>query len=225
LVRHQYSRYSGVAAGATGIRSTLVSLMLARQERSAMAGDPIPPGAIPSPAALVRDFVNTIDHELGTDELATADGLSDFLHTHELLPATARADERDRATAVRLRDGLHEALRHNHDGRPGPVDAPVKELDEVLSQLPVRLLWSGDGVAVGPTDEGADGALAQIALAAHRARAAEVWWRLKICAFDECEWAFYDLSKNRSRHYCEYGCGNKLKTRAYRARRREQAAR
>ena len=44
------------------------------------------------------------------------------------------------------------------------------------------------------------------------------WWRLKICASDECEWAYYDHSKNRSRNYCEYNCGNKLKTRAYRAR-------
>jgi predicted RNA-binding Zn ribbon-like protein len=59
-----------------------------------------------------------------------------------------------------------------------------------------------------------------IGLAAQDARASGVWWRLKICSFDECEWAFYDQSKNRSRHYCEYGCGNKLKTRAYRARRR-----
>ena len=56
------------------------------------------------------------------------------------------------------------------------------------------------------------------------AATAGIWWRLKICASDECEWAYYDHSKNRSRSYCEYGCGNKLKTRAYRARRRAAAA-
>ncbi len=67
---------------------------------------------------------------------------------------------------------------------------------------------------------GIAGALARVGLAALEARASEVWRRLKICAFDECEWAYYDHSKNRSRHSCEYGCGNKLKTRAYRARRR-----
>ena len=50
--------------------------------------------------------------------------------------------------------------------------------------------------------------------------AAGIWWRLKICSSDECEWAYYVQSKNRSRSYCEYGCGNKLKTRAYRARQR-----
>ena len=62
------------------------------------------------------------------------------------------------------------------------------------------------------------GALARIGLAAHEATAEGIWWRLKICASDECEWAYYDHSKNRSRNWCEYGCGNKLKTRAYRAR-------
>ena len=55
-------------------------------------------------------------------------------------------------------------------------------------------------------------------MAAHEAAAAGLWWRLKICRYDECEWAYYDHSKNRSRNYCEYNCGNKLKTRAYRAR-------
>ena len=47
---------------------------------------------------------------------------------------------------------------------------------------------------------------------------AGTWWRLKICASDECEWAYYDHSKNRSRQWCEYGCGNRIKSRNFRAR-------
>ena len=53
-----------------------------------------------------------------------------------------------------------------------------------------------------------------------QAAADDSWRRLKICAFDECQWAFYDHSKNRSRTWCEWGCGNKVKTRNYRARQR-----
>ena len=68
------------------------------------------------------------------------------------------------------------------------------------------------------------GGLARVAVSAHDAVASGDWSRLKICAFDECEWAYYDHSKNRSRAYCEYGCGNKLKTRAYRARQRAAGA-
>ena len=176
------------------------------------------PDNVPRSAALVRDFVNTLDHEEHTDELATAAGLTAFLGRHGLLDA-GRADERHREQAVALRVGLHDALELNHDGQQSSLEA----LDEVLAGLAVRLHWNGAGVVVAPAEQGVAGALAHVALAAHDALASEVWWRLKICAFDECRWAYYDLSKNRSRHYCEYGCGNKIKTRAYRARRRAAA--
>lgn len=43
--------------------------------------------------------------------------------------------------------------------------------------------------------------------------------RLRVCAGDECERVLVDLSKNRSRRYCEAGCGNRANVAAYRARR------
>jgi predicted RNA-binding Zn ribbon-like protein len=191
--------------------------------RSAVSRDLIPDGLphhdVPRPAALVRDFVNTVDHELHTDELATPAGLTDFLLRQGLLDA-GEADEDQKQRALELRAGLHEALKLNHTA----ASSEPGSLDHMLDGLAVRLHWSGRGVVVVPADEGVGGALAGIGLAAHQALAGEVWWRLKICAFDECEWAYYDLSKNRSRSYCDYGCGNKIKTRAYRARRREAAS-
>lgn len=181
-----------------------------------MSGSVIHPGDLPPAAALVRDFVNTLDHELDTDELARPAGLTGFLATRGLLSGSERAEESHRATAVRLRGALHEALELNHDA----VRAPLPDLDAVLAELPVRLSWTGDGVVARPAQDGVVGALSGVAVAAHECLAAQTWWRLKICAFDECEWAYYDQSKNRSRSYCEYGCGNKLKTRNYRARQR-----
>jgi predicted RNA-binding Zn ribbon-like protein len=181
-----------------------------------MGGSVSPQVAVPAAAALVRDFVNTVDHEQGVDALETPAGLTAFLADRGLLTGNGRAKERHRATAVRLRTALHDALEIDHDG----VRAPLPELDDVLVQLPVRLAWDGDGVVAQPVQGGVDGALARVALAVHEAMAAESSRRLKICAFDECEWAYYDQSKNRSRSYCEYGCGNKVKTRAYRARQR-----
>ncbi|MFC7496907.1 MULTISPECIES: CGNR zinc finger domain-containing protein [unclassified Nocardioides] len=178
--------------------------------------DASPLDGVPAPAALLRDFVNTLDHELGTDELATTDGLTGFLVRHRLLDEGLAAGDHERQESVRLRRGLHDALELNHAAER----APLPMLDDVLESLPVRLLWVGDGVVAVPADAGVAGALARIGLAAHEARMSGFWWRLKICSFDECEWAYYDQSKNRSRNYCEYGCGNKLKTRAYRARRR-----
>jgi predicted RNA-binding Zn ribbon-like protein len=171
---------------------------------------------VPRHAALVRDFVNTLDHELGTDALVTPDGLTEFLSDHGLLAGPGRVSAAQRAKAVRLRGALHDALELNHDA----AGAQLPDLDDVLGELPVRLAWDGAHVVARPVEEGVAGGLAQIGLAAHQAVAQQQWWRLKICAFDECEWAYYDQSKNRSRSYCEYGCGNKLKTRAYRARQR-----
>jgi predicted RNA-binding Zn ribbon-like protein len=44
--------------------------------------------------------------------------------------------------------------------------------------------------------------------------------RLRICAADDCENVLVDLSKNRSRRFCEMGCGNRANVAAYRARKR-----
>jgi predicted RNA-binding Zn ribbon-like protein len=60
-------------------------------------------------------------------------------------------------------------------------------------------------------------------IAVQAAVADGTWKRLKICADDECGWAFFDASKNQSRNWCEWGCGNRAKTRSYRARRRASA--
>ena len=43
--------------------------------------------------------------------------------------------------------------------------------------------------------------------------------RLRVCAAEDCDDVFVDLSKNRSRLYCDRGCGNRANVAAYRARR------
>ena len=42
--------------------------------------------------------------------------------------------------------------------------------------------------------------------------------RMRVCAADDCQGVLFDLSKNRSRRYCEAGCGNRANVAAYRAR-------
>jgi predicted RNA-binding Zn ribbon-like protein len=44
--------------------------------------------------------------------------------------------------------------------------------------------------------------------------------RLRICEFPDCDNVLVDLSKNRSKRFCEAGCGNRAAVNAYRARRR-----
>jgi predicted RNA-binding Zn ribbon-like protein len=47
--------------------------------------------------------------------------------------------------------------------------------------------------------------------------------RMRLCGADDCEDVVIDLSKNRSRRYCESGCGNKANVAAYRARKAAEA--
>ena len=44
--------------------------------------------------------------------------------------------------------------------------------------------------------------------------------RLKDCAADDCDNIVVDLSRNRSKRFCEGGCGNRENVRAYRDRQR-----
>ena len=68
---------------------------------------------------MVRDFVNTTDHETGTDELTTKAELSRYLLREGLLPRASRATDDDLALALRLRAGLRRTLELNHDGSVG----------------------------------------------------------------------------------------------------------
>jgi len=43
--------------------------------------------------------------------------------------------------------------------------------------------------------------------------------RLRICEFPDCGGVLVDLSKNRSKRFCDAGCGNRAAVNAYRARR------
>ena len=45
--------------------------------------------------------------------------------------------------------------------------------------------------------------------------------RLRVCDYPSCENVLVDLSKNRSKRFCDTGCGNRAAVEAYRARQRK----
>ncbi|RFS85654.1 zf-CGNR multi-domain protein [Actinomadura spongiicola] len=176
------------------------------------------------PALLLRDFVNTLNVEDAADEFATPAALAGWLAGRRLVPAGATATDLDLATAVTLREGLREAWSAHHGPRPAdlPADLP-DDLEDALAALPLRLTLAGASPGLVPVDPSATpaAALARLAAAIMNAVAAGTWPRLKVCQEDTCRWAFLDTSKNRSRTWCSMSvCGNRTKTRAYRARRR-----
>ena len=54
----------------------------------------LPRPDVPAPIAVVRDFVNTTDHETGTDELTTKAELSRYLLREGLLPRVVAGHRR-----------------------------------------------------------------------------------------------------------------------------------
>ena len=173
----------------------------------------------PAGITLIRDFVNTTDMETNTDDLSTRSELTHFLVCAGLLSRRTPSTAAELALARSLRAAIRRALELNHDGSSDTIPA----LQPLLSQLPLRLRWEGDGTTLVPVETGVMGGLAGLAIAVNDSVAGKTWRRLKICFADDCAWAYYDASKNQSRNWCEYGCGNKFKTRAYRARRKAAA--
>ncbi|GAA1542890.1 CGNR zinc finger domain-containing protein [Actinomadura kijaniata] len=175
------------------------------------------------PAPLLRDFVNTFDVECAVDELATPARLAGWLAERALVPAGTTADAGDLATARALREGLRAAMLDNHAlaHRGAAAPPPPEGLDEAFARLPLRVAIAGGRPALTPLGGGTPAGLARIAAAVVESAADGTWPRLKVCQEDTCRWAFLDTSKNRSRSWCSMRvCGNRTKTRAYRARRR-----
>ncbi|MCW2878904.1 MAG: hypothetical protein JWQ95_3004 [Sphaerisporangium sp.] len=177
------------------------------------------------PAELLRDFVNTYDVEGDTDELASPAELALWLRERALISDADRAVDDDWALAVNLREGLRSALRHNHSRDAAP-EAMTAELDAALAALPMRITLVNGSPESQPLTTGAARGLGLVAAAILAAHADGGWPRLKVCNEGTCQWAFIDSSKNRSRSWCSMRvCGNRTKTRAYRARRQQGAAR
>jgi predicted RNA-binding Zn ribbon-like protein len=163
----------------------------------------------------VRDFLNTLDLENGTDALASTSGCEAWLKDHD--PTVGHATARDLELARRMRSALRSAVRGHHDDRP-PERPPIAGLDEVAAKLPLRVTLDADGrPALASLTAGVRGYLARILAAV--AGAGLGWSRLKICPADDCQWAFVDVSRNGSRRWCSMDvCGNRSKTRSYRRR-------
>ncbi|MFF7215792.1 CGNR zinc finger domain-containing protein [Streptomyces sp. NPDC008238] len=176
----------------------------------------------PPPAAvLVEAFANTVDLDLGTDDLAAPEQVSAFLAAHGLLDAGTPVTPGEHDRALRLRAGLREALGANVGDTPDP--GAVAAADEVLRGLPLLVAVGGDGpvLSPGPGLAPAEAALARIALAWSALVTTGDAARLKRCAEHSCGWVFWDVSKNRSRRWCSMRvCGNRNKARAYAARQR-----
>jgi CGNR zinc finger protein/putative stress-induced transcription regulator len=169
----------------------------------------------PGRLALVQRFVNTVDLEHGREQLHSPARLRTLLVELGMLDAGVRVTEPDLERALEIREGLRGLALANNQG----VEDSVLEA-ELIVRIDGR-----DGV-LEPARRDVDGALADLVGIVYTAMADGTWSRLKACRREVCLWLFYDRSRNRSAVWCQMAvCGNRTKTKAYRARREAPPAR
>jgi predicted RNA-binding Zn ribbon-like protein len=178
------------------------------------------PKAAPGELNHIRRFVNTLDLDDRTDDIAEPEALRDWLAERELIDERTELTAADVRQAHEVREALRKLLLANNGD---PLDpAALDALNAAAKRAELQVHIDAQGAArLTPVRTGIDAAIGRLLAIVHTAMADGTWPRLKACALhDSCEWAFYDWSKNRSATWCDMStCGNRAKARAYRQRR------
>jgi predicted RNA-binding Zn ribbon-like protein len=185
--------------------------------------------SVPGDIALLYDFVNSLDlrryveqgvAHIASDELATTAQMGVWLRARELLHASVQLGEGNHRSVLALREALRSFIQLAPIDRK--VDAPAAaRLNALAVNFPLTLTVAGGGVALQPLRVSPASGLGTILAELQQLAATERLDRLRMCASEECHWVFFDRSKPANRRWCNSAvCGNRQKTRAYRARRR-----
>ena len=160
------------------------------------------PKAAPEPLRQVQLLINSVDVHAGTDWV-------DEWLAERGIPGEAKR-------ARRVREALRALVLANN-GIELPEGA-LATMNEEAARVRLRVDSRG-GLAV----EAGDDPLDRVVGIALGAMLDGSFARLKACR--NCHWSFYDYSPNRSATWCSMQlCGNRKKTRAYRARRARPSA-
>jgi len=167
-------------------------------------------------------MVNTLGHVSGEEGLPDVAALDAFCAEHRW---SGRRDhdltELDavRALRPRLLALWDLALADDDEGVVDLVNALLSEA-RALPQLVRHDGWDWHLHAT-PSDAPLDRRMAvEAGMALVDVVRRDELGRLKRCAGEDCTDVFVDLSKNRSRRFCDGSCGNRAAVAAYRARQR-----
>ncbi|MDG4666866.1 CGNR zinc finger domain-containing protein [Mycobacterium sp. 236(2023)] len=173
----------------------------------------------PPPLRRIQALVNTVERPDGSDRLNDVADARPWLVDNDLLAASTELSSADLSLVVEVREALRALLVRNGGG-PAPTQDALAPLRRVTAA--VRPSVDVDGsVALRVDGDDVASRLAGLLLVVRDAQRDGSWARLKACGNDECRWAFYDASRNHGGTWCDMAsCGNKLKNRQFRARKR-----
>lgn len=182
---------------------------------------------VPADLALAVDFANTVDHrDFGgfapREFLATFEDLAGWLRHRGL--AADPGSARDFASALHLRSAIRR-IAEAHGGE-APADADGAHALSAAFEIPLTARVDATGkIGLTGADDGVRGSLGAIVAEVVLAEAEGAWRRVKMCSATDCRVVYFDHSKARNGKWCATsGCGNRIKTRTYRQRRRAGSA-
>jgi predicted RNA-binding Zn ribbon-like protein len=193
---------------------------------------PLPPWVAPDeakpapmPLLLVQAFVNTYEADAATDLLREPDSALRWFVSAGLLDARTVLTPEQLSNARDVREGLRRLLAVNAGAAP-PAASELAPLAAVAqdSTLQLRIDGAGRVHLDSASALGLQNAWVQLLLIVRETQADGTWSRLKSCQNHECGWAFYDRSRGRRGRWCDMAvCGNRMKNRSLRTRRRAAA--
>jgi predicted RNA-binding Zn ribbon-like protein len=146
------------------------------------------------------------------DQLTGPAALKRWLADRHLLSSGARVTAANVRAARELRDLLRELLAGDAD--------TARTLTALARRHPLVVSFEGDPTLQAPTG-GVPGFLAAVVGACAAAAIEGRWARVKMCAAPDCRFVFYDRGRNRLGRWCAMeACGNRMKMRTFRARKR-----
>lgn len=161
-----------------------------------------------------------------TDDLTSIEGLKTYISAQDsALKWPASGLDRAQVDDVRdLRGTLSEIWR----AAPITTDEPVERINDLLEGVGTRIVRADDAGSPAPeyrsepiplSGRAAEVITATVADALQHLVVRGETGRMRICRGEDCDAAIIDLTRNRSKLFCDFGnCANRAHVRAYRAR-------
>ena len=166
-------------------------------------------------------LVNTLSG--GEDTLASRAELDEFLRLHKMSGTILGTDE-ELASVRRLRDRLRAVWAANDRAEAAQMVNSILADADARPYLAKHDQWDWHLHVTSPDAPLAQRMGAEAAMGFLDLIRTDDLDRLRVCEADDCSDVLVDLSKNKSRRYCEGGCGNRANVAAYRARKRAQVS-
>jgi predicted RNA-binding Zn ribbon-like protein len=165
--------------------------------------------------AAAAALVNTADGE--DEHLPDTAALDEFVRTWGWT-GVRHLDEAELRAVRELRPRLRQLWEVSEERVVDIVNELLREAN-ALPQLVKHDIWDYHLHATPPDAPLATRMAVEAAMAFVDVVRGKELSRLSTCAYPGCDNVVVDLSKNRSKRFCESGCGNRAAVAAYRARR------